>query len=249
MQWFLYAFCLLFKEATVEVDLLTLVVQPTWKEFLYDLVSSEKMDPWDVDLIQVADAYLQKVRALQEIDLRIPANVILASALLLRFKADALSFDEEVDEEAFVEELQSEELPDLVFRPNRPRSRKLTLNELVQSLEQVMRQGRKPVPVKGQPIVMLIDVPKEDIHKNIIRVYEKTLKLQDAEGVLRFSELVENSKSADVIIGSLMPLLHLAQEQRVVVWQEECFGEIFIRVVPAEELTGMAAPPVEIQRN
>ena len=71
-----------------QMDLLTVVSEPTWKELLIDLVASRKMDPWDVDLALVADGYLQVVRQLQALDLRVPANVILACALLLKFKSE-----------------------------------------------------------------------------------------------------------------------------------------------------------------
>ena len=215
------------------MDLLSFVAQPTWKEFLIDLVATEKMDPWDLDLVEISDAYLKKVREMQQLDLRIPANVILASALLLRFKADALTLEEEVEEQGFAEELQHEDLPDLVFRLNRPRSRKLTLEELMQSVEEVMRQGRKPVVKQNSPIVMVIDLPKEDLHHKITTVLEKCVALKDSEGVVKFSDLLEE-KTPEQMVRRLLPVLHLVQEQKLHVWQDDFFGEIFLKVLAEE---------------
>ena len=203
------------------------------------MVSTEKMDPWDLDLVEIADAYLRKIREMQELDLRIPANVILASALLLRFKADALTLEEEPAEEAIVEELQTEELPDLVFRLNRPRSRKLTMEELMQSMEEVMRQGRKPILRNASPVVMVIDLPKEDLHHKIASVYEKAMLIKDSEGVLKFSDLLEG-KTPEHFVRKLLPVLHLVQEQRMHAWQDDFYGEIFIKVL-TEEKAAVAA--------
>jgi len=175
------------------MDLLTLVVQPTWREFLTDLVSTNQMDPWDLDLVEIADKYLEKIRNLHVLDLRIPANVILASALLLRFKADALNFEEEAVEEEFFEERQliAEDMPELVFRTNRPRNRRVTLDELLNAVEQVMRDGSKRAAVIA-PKILSLDIPKRDMDERMKEVYERALALRDAEGILVFSALLHN---------------------------------------------------------
>ncbi|MFH0922547.1 MAG: segregation/condensation protein A [Candidatus Micrarchaeota archaeon] len=212
------------------MDLLDVIQQPTWREFLTDLIAREKMDPWDVDLVQVADAYLVEVRKMQALDLRIPANVILASALLLRFKADAITF-EDVTEEAVEERvLFSEELPELVLRPTRPRSRHVTLEELVKAVESVMRDGRKVMRVSSQPIAINIELPQRSMGERMLDVYGRVLQMQDSEGVVLFSQLVSQDYSQVAFM--LLPILHLAQDERILAWQDEVFGDIFIRVIP-----------------
>ena len=59
------------------------------------------MDPWDIDISAVAEAYLGRVRQLQAMDLRVPANVILACALLLRYKAETISFADPIEDAYF----------------------------------------------------------------------------------------------------------------------------------------------------
>ena len=213
------------------MDLLNVVVQPTWREFLVDLVQTNQMDPWDVDLAKVADAYLTKVRELQTMDLRIPANVILASALLLHFKAKSLSFD--YSDDAVAEEevpLLQEDVPELFFRGNLPRRRKITLDELLNAVDKVMKQGKRKQMPTVIPEALNIELPKEDLHGRILRVYEKAHLLKDSENVLLFSALLQE-KTADQITLTLIPILHLVQEQRMLAWQDELFGEIFLRVL------------------
>ncbi|MBI5177602.1 segregation/condensation protein A [Candidatus Micrarchaeota archaeon] len=295
------------------MDLLTVVVKPTWKEFLIDLVSSNQMDPWDVDITAVADAYLVKVRQLQALDLRLPANVILACALLLRFKAESLSFEQEEPEEYYEEPaLIQEEVPELVFRANRPRRRRITLQELLAAVEQVMKQGERPQARLFAPKELNIELPKVDMNELMAEVHAKAHKLKDAEGVLLFSDLVRHGWNpasgggltlndngangsnghngdgagngngalsqngngangraipispetalqneiirinaarflstyetyAEGVAYHLIPVLHLAQENKLHVWQDENFGEIFVKVLPEIEISPAVA--------
>lgn len=219
------------------MDLLEVVAQPTWREFLTDLVATEQMDPWDVDIADIADKYLQQVKKMQEMDLRVPANVILACALLLRFKADALNLDEAEEEgEAFTEEpLQHEELPDLVFKANRPRRRRVTLDELLNAVDEVMREGRRAASQKGAaPEVLRVELPERGMDERMREVLEKATGLKDADGVLLFSALFKEWH-ADAVADHLVPVMHLVQEDKVDAWQDEVFGDVFLKVLDEED--------------
>ncbi|MFH1056490.1 MAG: segregation/condensation protein A [Candidatus Micrarchaeota archaeon] len=210
------------------MDLLEVVVQPTWKEFLIDLVQSEKMDPWDIDICAVADAYLTKVRELESLDLRIPANVILASSLLIRMKADALIWREE-EEGYFIDEtplMITEELPQLIVKSNRPRSRRVTLHELVKAVESVMKEGRKVQRIIPAPIALNVQLPLKTIGQRISEVFEKAKALKDADNLVLFSELSEGNT-----VENFIPMLHLMNSQKIDAWQDEVFGEIFLKLL------------------
>jgi segregation and condensation protein A len=244
-------------EAPQQIDLLALVVQPTWREFLVDLVAREKMDPWDVDVCAVADAYLARLRSLQAMDLRVPANVILACSILLRLKANTLLFEEEEESEANeAPQLIEEEIPTLVLRPDRPRARRVTLAELLTAVEDVMRTGKRFAPLpSGLAQILELETTKEDMNERMRKVFARAQELKDAEGMLLFSVLVQASRSelndggsspgrlpgrsppryADTVVAHLLPVLHLVQEQKMLAWQDEFFGEIFLRVIDAEE--------------
>ena len=253
-----------------QMDLASFVIQPTWKEFLIELVNSNQMNPWEVDLIEIANTYLKRVRELRSMDLRIPANVILASALLLRFKADALSLEDEPEpiEEA-IEETHciNEEIPELIVRANQPRRRKLTLEELIKAVDDVMREQSKPIINPAAPRVFTIELQKEGMNELMRKVYSHAIELKDAENVLLFSELISRFHTGtpcpgpgnghehglwcygiDNAVRHLMPLLHLVQENKLLAWQDNLFGEIFIRVMDEnalKELEKRAAESVE----
>lgn len=61
----------------------------TWRDILYEVLKG--MNPWDVDLVELATRYSQKVDEMREMNFRIPANVVLVCSVLLRMKADILT--------------------------------------------------------------------------------------------------------------------------------------------------------------
>jgi len=219
------------------MDLVSFVVQPTWKELLIELVSTEQMDPWDIDVGLVAQKYLEYVKGMQAMDLRVPANVVLAAALLLRFKSENLMVEDVAEDADTFEErmLQDEALPELVFRVNRPRRRRMTLDELMKSLEDVIRKGRKTPPQRQFFPALLIEVPELDMDQKMQKVYDKVIQKQDSEGIVLFSNLLDE-KNAEQVARHLLPVLHLVQEHKIHAWQDQFFGEIFIKLLDGKDL-------------
>ncbi|MFH0714088.1 MAG: segregation/condensation protein A [Candidatus Micrarchaeota archaeon] len=222
------------------LNLETLVLEPTWREILLELVRTNQMNPWDLDLVLIADSYLQKVREIASIDLRLPANVILATSLLLRFKADALSLEETVQDELFVEEttpreLIQEEIPQLILRTNNARSRKVTLSELLSAVEEVINSTNTTQLMLPVPKILELELPKEDLHELIKKIYALANELKDENGTTLFSSLLDpillQRNKGHHVASRLIPLLHLVQERKADVWQEQMFGEIKIKVL------------------
>lgn len=224
-----------------DLDLETLVQQPTWRELLLELVNSNQMNPWDIDIGEIADKYVQKVHELSSLDLRLPANVILASALLLRFKADGLNieedrFEEQLGLEEFSQrELIQEEIPQLIIRTNKPRERRITLEELIQAVEEVIASTNAAQLVLPAPKTLELELPKETLHELIEKIYALANELKDENAVVKFSALLDPNLLArdnrGHVVNRLMPVLHLVQERKVDIWQEQRHGEIHIKVL------------------
>ncbi len=223
------------------LDLETLVTQATWREILLEVVHSGQMNPWDIDIGVIADKYLQKVHELVSIDLRLPANVILASALLLRFKSDALRLEEAVVEDEFAlddnlpRELIQEDIPQLILRTNNARPRKITLEELLHAVEEVITTNSQTQLLLPAPKILELQLPKEDLHELIKKIYILAHELKDENGVLVFSAILDptllNRDKGGHISSRLMPLLHLVNEGKAEMWQENHYGEIKIKVL------------------
>ncbi|MEM3030692.1 MAG: segregation/condensation protein A [Candidatus Micrarchaeia archaeon] len=219
-------------------DLERLVAQPTWREVLLDLVVKEQLDPWNIDLALISDKYLQRLRGMQLLDLRIPANIILAAAILLRFKGEALRLKEEeqvAEPETFIEGESSLEIPMLSLRARIPPKRRVTLPELIAALESVLERQRAkekaPLISPAEPLV--IELPQQNLEQQMSDILKRLGELADAENVVAFSALLHERTPLE-IINTLIPLLHLSQEGRVSLVQEPLFSEIFIHVLSGE---------------
>ena len=61
-----------------------------WQEIIYDLINTEQLDPWNVNITVLTDRYLERISALEEADFFVSSKVLLAAALLLRIKSEIL---------------------------------------------------------------------------------------------------------------------------------------------------------------
>src|SRR3990172_1991912 len=61
-----------------------------WQEIIYDLINTEQLDPWNINLIILTDKYLIKISELEEADFFVSSKVLLAASLLLRIKSEIL---------------------------------------------------------------------------------------------------------------------------------------------------------------
>jgi len=220
-----------------KLDLERLVAQPTWKEMLLDLVIKEHLDPWNIDIGVIATKYLERIRSMQMLDLHIPANLILAASILLRFKSDALKLEEEVQEvepEMFIGEDQKPvEIPMLTLRTRIPPKRKVTLDELVQALEEVFEEQKRREELRKRPAIpekIVLALPEFNIEQQTEEVYKRIKETADSEGLATFSSILKDD-SAQGKVFTLLPLLFLAQAGKINIFQEKFFGEIFIQLL------------------
>lgn len=217
-----------------KIDLVELVNAPEWKSLLLDLVKSQKMDPWNIDIVALADAYLKKISASGHADLRFPANAILASAILLRLKARVLvlsSIEEEQEPKALTEEekLMQRFIPEL-RSPRQMREGKISLDELVDAIEAMLAKTKTKKSIIDKdikPVEFAINYNEESMQGRIDEVYQLIQKNADSQGLVIFSKLVENKPIIDVI-KTFIPCLFLTNKGKINMWQEAFFGEIFI---------------------
>lgn len=223
--------------SALSLDLVDIVSKPEWKQILIDIVTKEKMDPWDIDISSLAANFLERIRKRKKLDFRIPANAVLASSILLRFKSDAWVL-REIDVEQFVlipDNLITEPvIPDL--QPlSRVTKRKVSLEELISAVEYAMKKEKtKAKRVKLERVIPptlmeIVGETDENFEQRLKEVYEKVKKNVDKENLVLFSDLLDK-KTVEGMINYFVPLLHLANKQKVLMWQEQIFGSIYIYV-------------------
>lgn len=217
-----------------------------WQEIIYDLINTEQLDPWNVDVTTLTNKYLERIRELEEEDFFISSKVLLAAAFLLRIKSELLlnKYLKSIDEILFgpkklekkeIEKIELEdEIPELVPRSPLPRFRKVTLNELMQSLNKAIitenRRIKKEILNQNSLRETSISLPKRKyVQKNKTReIYDKLLNHLDKNSLKKvlFSELIEDSKEERIF--SFLVLLHLENQKKIWLEQSDHFSEIHI---------------------
>ena len=214
----------------------------TWQSLLLDLIKSEQMDPWDIDVSLLAQRYLEAVNKLQEADFFISGKVLLAAAILLRIKSQKLlsedipGFDnllhpqEEALEELMAEafERPSVDVPRLAIKSPQARKRRVSIHDLISALQKALevnkrrmmrqlaeQQRRHPqIPAKTIDITQLI----KDMYSRILSFFQKQEKIT-------FNQLVRSDRKEDKIL-TFIPLLHLDNQEKIMLEQQTPFGEI-----------------------
>ena len=134
--------------ATQVFSLESIVSKPTWKEILLELIDTKRLEPWKIDIVQIADNYMKKIREMEKISLVIPANIILAASILLRYKSEYLRFEEPVQVIVPLEEgAEFEEMPQLELSARIPPKRQITLDELIQEMEKIIRVSKPDMKI------------------------------------------------------------------------------------------------------
>ena len=141
----------------------------SWQEIIYDLINTEQLDPWDIDIGILTNKYLERLKRLEDEDFFVSSKVLLAAAFLLRIKSELLlnKYLKSIDEILFgkkeekvqkinLDELDFEDIPDLIPKSPLPRFKKVSLKELIESLNKaIITENRR--------------IKKEIINNNAIR--------------------------------------------------------------------------------
>lgn len=226
----------------------------TWQTIIYDLINSEQMDPWDIDVSLLTQKYIDRIKSLKEHDFRLSGKVLLAAAILLKIKSnkwlkedianlDAMfsSTEEDADDlfAGFDNDFQPREKieADLIPRTPQPRRRKVSIYDLVNALEQALEVKHRRI-LRDMPILdVKIPVKKRDISEIIKEVYLKISSFfqLNSKNRLTFSKLLSSDKKEDKIY-TFIPLLHLSNQQKITLEQYQHFGEIEIMLKQQKEL-------------
>ena len=218
----------------------------SWQAIIYDLINTEQLDPWDINIGVLSKKYLEKVRNLEEANFFVTSKVLLAAALLLRLKSEILlgrdlkSLDEilfgKKEDKIYVQERIDfdDDVPNLIPRTPLPRFRKVSLQELMSALGNAIntetRRIRRVISEKQREFETRIVLPKkrQDLQGQIKLLHSKLDKIfsDTGEEKLAFSKVSGESK--DDKVGHFIPLLYLFHQNKIFVEQENSFDEIWI---------------------
>lgn len=219
----------------------------SWQEILWDLINTEQLDPWNINITLLTERFLERLEELEEADFFISSKVLYAAALLLRIKSefllnrylksiDEILFGKKEEKKRELERIElDEEIPTLIPKSPMPRLKRVTLKELIESLNKAIstenRRIKKEIIKKNALRESAISLPKkkmnirdkiEEIHTRLYGHFDRFPQVRS----VRYSDFVGTEREERIL--SFYPLLQLENQQKVWLHQEAHFEEINI---------------------
>jgi chromatin segregation and condensation protein Rec8/ScpA/Scc1 (kleisin family) len=191
-------------------------------------------------------------------DFRISGKIVLASAILLRIKSNRLlmydisawdalmkSVDEIEEENLLFDDVQGYGTASiamqaaLVPRTPQPRKRKVSVYDLIGALEKALGVQTRRILYKNNIPVMNIPQKQldmtliiKDMYKRIVAYFKKS------NSKLTFSQLVSDSETKEEKVLTFIPLLHLDNDKKIDLLQQDHFSEIEVKLVKSAKAAG-----------
>ncbi len=209
----------------------------SWQYLIYELVKTNQIDPWDVNIIELTNKFLAKIEEMDRKNLHISSKVLLVAAILVKLKADFL-YNSLIKKEEKKKEIESievnEEVPLLLPKIPIFRDRKITLEELMNALKNAIkteeRRMRREVSSRRMIDFSFI-IPKKRINwlDKIKEVYNmiKEMFIKNKVKKIYFSQLLRTNEKEEKIT-LFVPLLHLDHQNKVKLEQKAFLSEIEI---------------------
>ncbi|NPA51528.1 MAG: segregation/condensation protein A [Aquificae bacterium] len=187
-------------------------------DIVLKLVINGEIDPWNVDIVQLADKFLQEIKKMHLPDLRLASKALYAAALLLKMKAQALDLEEETEEEKIKRKkifgikrfYTIEEIAHVL---------KKHISPVIEFKPKPQRKPRKPYIRKKRKT---IEIPLfKNSLEDAIKLLEEELDKIDTK--IKLSQLDYPNKTQ-----AFVALLFLNYEKKVKLSQKKPFDEILI---------------------
>jgi len=208
-------------------------LEPDPVQVLLDLARKGEIDPWDVDLAQVTEKFLERIESMGDRDLPALGRTLLYASILLRMKSDSIEEGDEEPEDDYFDEF--DDVP--VFRrrtveglpapPIRRRTRRpVTLEELISEL-------KRAETVADRKVIRTREKPEPTVEEAMERAHEEGIedRIRSLRDVI-FERLAAEDRVAFSDIGNdvlnYVSLLFMAGRREIWLSQETLFGELYI---------------------
>lgn len=221
------------------------LIDETWEGVLTRLTSD--MDPWNIDLSELALRYRAYLQALKDLSFEIPGRMVLTCSVLLRMKSDELlAMEYRTDRDGLVAELEEaieqeefawEEPPnpeDFSLPVLRRPRRQVTIGDLRTALTSALKVSRR----RAERLIDAVDVdefdPFEsfelggiDFSDRLHSLLSKIKNFLSGRRVLSFFRLLERGDKEERV-QRFFEILHLASNGEIDCSQQEFLGDIII---------------------
>ncbi len=238
---------------------------------VFELVVTQRMNPWDINLIEFSKMYLAKVKKATELNLIIAGKIVYMAWEILKLQSEQVlqrvDRPEQVEMmfegwnpdnlDLFVdpfdlgngEQMLHSDEPPIDEKVRRKGERPVTLIDLLDAFEEAkresdIRQELAKFMVKYKRPDFDDKCHKENLEEDIAQVWERIQKC--GTGSVPVTDLYSVGKEDRVKV--FISILFLARMGKIHIWQEKLpYGEVFLEVkVPWDiaQLEDAAAPSV-----
>jgi len=223
----------------------------SWQSIILELVRTNQMNPWDVDVSILAQKYLEMIQTLKELDFRLSGKIVLAAAIMLKIKSNrlvgedldyldsllaqseegaGLDYEADLTAQQIAEQFKmTPEQMKLLPRTPQLRKRKVSIYDLMDALQKAMEVKRRRV-MRDLPAARF-EAPKskKQISALIFEVFGRIKSLFANSSRITFTQLLPSEEKEDKVY-TFIPLLHLSNARKIDISQDVPFGEIFIQM-------------------
>lgn len=218
----------------------------SWQEIIYDLINSEQLDPWNINLVVLAQKYITKVKELEEANFVLSSKVLIVCSILLRIKSEILMnhYLKDLDDVLFNKkkeqaeisikdlDLEENEVPALLSRTPLPRYKKISLSELMATLNKAIetetRRDLRKIAEKEMYDRTQLYMPRKgpSLAQRIKEVYDRVKVIFGKQEKISFTKFAGHTREDK--INYFVPLLHLDTQSKLWLEQEKYLDEIWI---------------------
>ncbi|MFX1482228.1 MAG: hypothetical protein ACFFCP_03460 [Promethearchaeota archaeon] len=208
---------------------------------LTDVLQLDKVEPWNVDVGKLVVGFLDEMKRLGDIDFRISGNALYsASVIFMRKTRELVQLGllppEEGDDDGDFE------IP-LIQPPFRLTNRRVTLEELLVAMDQVLSKGDRPraaatrrkYNIRADPLTFQMNVDQANIEETIADVYKDISKIMKIDEVTKFVDILMNNTRQE-IVRVFFSLLFLYARTFIDIWMDN-EGIIWVKLLEPPKTT------------
>ena len=218
-------------------------------DLLVTLAKNGEIDPWDVDIVKVTDKYLQALDRMAHRTLEASGKCLFYACVLLNMKArilsttympppppddfgdDGMGYEGAIDESDVAADLEWAQIVStdkgvLLVPRGRPRSRPITLDDLIRALRgcDSAERVRRDAGLEPTASFFVNSTNQDDVAADIDTVRRLMIRFGEGKPV-QFRKLVGEGLSAG---GVFLALLFMASREEVSLNQTEFYQDLSI---------------------
>lgn len=217
----------------------------SWQAIIYDLINTEQLDPWDINLVVLANKYLEKIKNLEEANFLVSGKVLLAASFLLRLKTeillekeirslDEILFGSKEKERKILERIDIDysDVPKLYPKTPLPRLKKVSLQELMTALNKAISTENRRIKREvlrtqvERQTDFVIPKTKVNIKDKIKSLFHKIVSLVSSKEKVNYKELAGERREDK--ISCFLPVLHLDNQKKIFLEQEKHLDDVWV---------------------